>query len=106
MQGGREPALRPRESPYQVFPTLLTADWCPLSRAAGAFWIEAAGSARRRLRLLDAASREGIRFMAAMGVAGVPCLVLSPSSMIYGLDISRAEAAAVLKNTPETADVL
>ena len=106
VQGGKAPAPLPHEPPSPVFPTLVTANWCPLSRAAGAFWIEAAGSARRRLRLLDAASREGVRFMAAMGVAGVPCMVLSPSLLIYGLDMSRSEAAAALTNIPETADAI
>lgn len=89
--------LERQAPPSQAYPTLVTATWCPLSRAAGAFWREAAHIADSRLRLLLVDSAEGHRVVAAHNVAGTPCLILSPTETIHGLDLSRAEAAALLR---------
>lgn len=104
VRGGESAPPRHHGQPCEAYPTLVTANWCPLSRAARSFWAEAANAAGRKLRILDASSGEGVRFMAAMGIHGVPCLVLSPATRLYGLEHSRSEAASILKHHPEVAD--
>jgi len=88
-------------SPSGAYPTLLAADWCPLSKAAGAFWKEAAHIAGSRLRLLTIDSEEGVRLATTENIAGVPCLVLSPTRRFYGLDLSRSEATELLSRHTE-----
>ncbi|BBD07168.1 thioredoxin family protein [Desulfovibrio ferrophilus] len=96
------PQLYP-EAASRIFPTLITADWCPLSKAAGAFWKEAAHMAGCRLRILQIDSDEGRRVATEENIAGVPCLVLSTSLHVYGLSLSRSDAAALLRREAEIA---
>ncbi len=81
----------------QVFPTLFASDWCPQSQASRCFWQEAADMAGCRLRTLDADTSEGRRMMLRSDVAGVPCLLVSPSRRIYGIPMSLTRAADFLQ---------
>lgn len=92
-----ELALQNRETIEPLYPTLFAAAWCPQSQATRRFWQEAAGIANCPLRVLDADSREGTRQMLRLGLAGVPCLMASPTRFVYGTPASLTRAADFLR---------
>lgn len=71
---------------------LVTADCCPFTVPVARAWQKAARGAEVPLRVLDAESDEGERFMDAAEVAGVPCAVAGPGRLLYGYPPPSVEA--------------
>lgn len=78
------------------FPLLVTANWCPYTSTAKDFWNEAAQAVGTTVTTVDAESEEGLEFMVSASVAGVPCLVLAPDRLFYGLGYGASEARSLL----------
>jgi len=81
----------------QTYPILVTANWCPYTVTAKKYWETAAESAGVRITTVDAESDEGSNIMLAEKVAGVPCLITAPGSMVYGLHLSWEKTLSILR---------
>jgi hypothetical protein len=90
--------------PIQIYPVLLTAEWCPFTLAAASFWNIAASAVGLKLRVLDAETREAAKVMVSAGIAGVPCLVASPGRLRYGLGLGLADAISFLQPSVSGSD--
>lgn len=84
--------------PIESFPILVTSNWCPYTLTAKNFWYEAADSVGLDLKVVDAESQEGSQLIASVKVGGVPCLIIKPDHMIYGLQLAALEAKALLQS--------
>jgi hypothetical protein len=80
-----------------TYPILVTAKWCPYTLTAKNFWEKAATTAGAGITVVDAESDEGRNIILAKKVAGVPCLIKAPGSMVYGLQLSWEEALSNLR---------
>jgi len=80
-----------------IYPTLVTAKWCPYTFTAIKFWEEAATAVRLPLRVFYAGIEDGDKIVAAAHVAGVPCLIANPKTLHYGLNMNLSEAISFLK---------
>jgi hypothetical protein len=80
-----------------IYPTLVTAQWCPYTMPAIRVWEEAASFVGLHLRVFYAGTIEGDEIIATANVAGVPCLIANPKTLYYGLDINSFEARSFLK---------
>jgi hypothetical protein len=83
---------RPPPGPLGDLPVLVTAEWCLYTVPVARSWQEVAGALGVRLRILDAESDDGGRFMDAAEVAGVPCTVGGPGRLIYGFPPAALDA--------------
>jgi glutaredoxin len=84
--------------PIESFPILVTATWCPYTLPAKNFWNKAAESVGLDLKVVDAESEEGSQVISSVKVAGVPCLVIEPDHLIYGIQWSASEAESFLQS--------
>lgn len=78
------------------FPLLVTANWCPFTSSANDFWNEVAQTVGTTLTTVDAESEDGLQVMVSASVAGVPCLIVAPDRLFYGLGYNASEAMSLL----------
>jgi glutaredoxin len=97
---GKQIHIAPKEiEPNTIvdFPLLVSANWCPFTSAAKDFWNEAAQAFGTTLTTVDAQSEEGAQVIISAGIAGVPCLVVAPDRLFYGLWYDASDAKSLLK---------
>lgn len=82
-----------------IYPTLITAKWCPYTLPAIKLWEEAAAYVGVPLRVFYAGTEDGDEIIATANVAGVSCLIANPKTLHYGLDINSSEARSFIKKT-------
>ena len=82
-----------------IYPTLVTAEWCPYTLQAMKFWEQVASSIGLSLRVFYATTKDGDEIIATANVAGVPCLIANQKTLYYGLDMNFSEASSFLKKT-------
>ena len=82
-----------------IYPTLITAKWCPYTLPAISLWKEATSSVGLALRVSYAGLEDGDKIVTAKHVAGVPCLIANQKTLHYGLNINLSEAVSFLKKS-------
>lgn len=87
-----------------IYPTLVTAKWCPYTIPAIRLWEEAAAFIELPLKVYYAGTVDGDEIIATANVAGVPCLIANPQKVYYGLDINLSEARSFLKKTAKKSE--
>jgi len=84
------------------YPTLLTGDWCPFSLTAKSFWEDIADETGIDLKIVDVESDEGARLKALAHVTGVPSLLVSSDTVVYGVQVGRQEAKRLFQALKES----